>query len=198
MNTPQCVIFDLDGTLYCKRGLGLRLAFRHPRYLRMLVAERYARRLLHGIEFMSPDAFYEKLFSLMAERAHCPVMEAKNWFVNVFMPSQVDILHRHFSPRKWVVSLVMQYQYEGAKTAVLSDYPWVEEKLEALGINKDLFQIRVSSPELGGLKPCKAVGMKLLNMLDAEPQNTLMIGDRKVTDKAFAEACGMNFKLISK
>ena len=85
----------------------------------------------------------------------------------------------------------------GIRLVVLSDYGHTHEKLRALNLNDDLFDWVVSAPELGGLKPASQLIEKVLENMDVTPAECLIIGDRKDTDGALAQAIGADFKLVS-
>ena len=80
--------------------------------------------------------------------------------------------------------------------AVYSDYGCVEEKMEALGIDTQPFELLVSAPELGALKPSETCAAAVMEMLHAEPETTLFVGDRDEKDDASARAVGARFMLV--
>ena len=81
----------------------------------------------------------------------------------------------------------------GVKAAVFSDYGFVKEKLDALGIDPGLFDGLYDAASLGGLKPCRKSFLKVIDSLGVRPEEALMVGDRSDTDGAGALGCGMQF-----
>ncbi|HOB72181.1 MAG TPA: HAD hydrolase-like protein, partial [bacterium] len=79
------------------------------------------------------------------------------------------------------------------KTAILSDFGFIEERLEALNIDRSLFDILVSGEEEGALKPQTRPLIKISEHLAVNTENSVLIGDRDDTDKAVAENTGMVF-----
>lgn len=76
---------------------------------------------------------------------------------------------------------------------IYSDYGAVIEKLEALGIDPSPFDMIISAPELGALKPSESCARRLLEMLEADPKTTLFVGDREDKDGASANAVGAQY-----
>ena len=79
---------------------------------------------------------------------------------------------------------------------VLSDYGHTHEKLEALGLDVELFDWVVSAPELGGLKPASQLMSKVAERMTVSPSECLVIGDREDTDGEMAKAVGAAFYLV--
>lgn len=180
MSNIKAVIFDLDGTLYNKRGLILRLIGGELGHLGLLIWERLVRRYLLGKAFRREDiAIWES-----------------NWYKHHFMPLMVWCLERHFTAREWVLPRLEQLRRDGVKTVVLSDYDCVTDKLKALGLDPALFDIVESSIDLGGLKPCKSMLMKVVDRLGVKPEEILIVGDRRDTDGASAHVLGAQFELV--
>ena len=189
----KAVVFDLDGTLYDKRFLPLRLIFSDLRHAFMLASERRARRMLKGTEFGDADTFYRTMFTHISTHQNVPYMVAKDWYFSQYLPLTVRILSKHYKAGEYVVPLVAELKKRGIKTAVFSDYRCVAEKVEAIGLNPNMFDYLEAAPELGGLKPNKQLFMRLLEVMGTKPEETLLIGDREDTDGDGARAAGMRF-----
>lgn len=198
---PQAVFFDLDGTLYNKKGLARRLileALRRGRLsadgpwrplacLRMLALERKVRRALAG-----KSADYETLYSGIARRSGISPARVCAWYNEWYMPAMVGQLEKHYSPRREVVAMAERYRAMGVKIAVLSDYGCVREKLEALRIHPEMFDALLDAPSLGGFKPSPAVFLGACKSADADPAQCVMVGDRPDTDGG-CSAVGMEY-----
>ena len=194
----KAVIFDLDGTLYLKPGLPLRLICADVRHMFILGNERKARAELKGRLFGTPEAYYEALFVRIAEMSRCTPEAAQYWYEKGYMPTMQRILRKHYRIQPWVPTLLHELRRHGIKTAVYSDYGCVRERLEALGFDCKWTDVVADAPSLGGLKPCKESALKLCDMLGVAPADTLLIGDRDDTDGESARRCGMRFILYSK
>lgn len=196
LNGIDAVIFDLDGTLYDKRWLPLRLIFGDLRHIWLLASERRARRLLKGLDFGDADTFYQTLFNHIASHQNIPYLQAKEWYQTSYLPLTIDILAKHYKAGTFVEPLLKELRLKGIKTVVFSDYRYVDEKLQALGLDPKLFDICQAAPELGGLKPNKTLLMRLVDQIGVPPKRILMIGDRMDTDGAGALTVGMKFMKV--
>ena len=192
----DAVIFDMDGTIYDKSLLRYRIAIGQTGRLGLLTREQVTRKALKGKYFGSQEAFYEAFFAEMAKDSDVIASMARYWYFNDFMPSMVRTLRLMYKPERWVIELAEQLHREGKKVAIYSDYPFVEEKMQALGISSDIADVITSAPELGGLKPAKEPLQKVVEMLGVPAERCLMIGDRDDTDGAGARALNMQFMEI--
>lgn len=189
----KAVIFDLDGTLYNKRFLPLRLILGDLKNTFLLASERNARRQLKGLEFGDADTFYRTLFTHISQYQHVPYMTARDWYFGKYLPLTISILEKHYKAGEFVKPLLSELRQRGIRTMVFSDYRCVDEKLQALGIDPNWFDYREAAMDLGGLKPNKKLFQRLLQLLGTAPEETLMIGDREDTDGAGAKKVGMKF-----
>lgn len=189
----QAIVFDLDGTLYNKRFLPMRLLFSDLKHCRLLLAERQFRKQHYGEFFGSKSSFYNALYQHIAKKCGITVVEAEQWYEDKYMPLTIDILKNHYKVASYCVPLLFELQKQGIKLAVLSDYGYVEEKMQAIGLSPVFFKICASCPDMGGLKPNQEVMQMLLQKLNTEPEHTLMIGDRFDTDGLSAQRCGIKF-----
>jgi FMN phosphatase YigB (HAD superfamily) len=109
------------------------------------------------------------------------------------MPDMVAILRKHYRIAGWVASCMAELRAAGCKTAVFSDYGFVREKLEAIGFDLSWADFLFEAPALGGLKPCRESFEKICQIMNIQPADCLMIGDREDTDGAGARSVGMAF-----
>ncbi|MBR1928482.1 MAG: HAD family hydrolase [Paludibacteraceae bacterium] len=189
----KAIVFDLDGTLYDNKYLPLRLIFGDIKNARLLASERNIRRMLKGLNFGNPDAFYNNMFEHIARRQNMPFMDARDWYFGKYMPLMINVLKKHYHAGEFAEPLLKQLRGKGIVTAVFSDYRNVEDKLNALGLDPDLFDYHFAAPDLGGLKPNKQLFLNILKELGVDAQQALMIGDREDTDGAGARNVGMKF-----
>lgn len=188
----KAVIFDLDGTLYEPSHFALRLIAANPFKAGMLARERKCRKSLKGREFPDAQGYYSTLFSLMAKGNGAKAERCRDWFWNCYMPLQARIIRKCFDKRPGFVELLRELRSKSIKTAVLSDYGMVQEKLAACGLDSSLFDGIWESPALGGLKPCPRVFEEACRMLGVKPCEALMVGDRCDTDGG-ALSAGLQF-----
>jgi len=182
------VIFDLDGTLYAmKKSVRFSMflnTFPKSRHFFKYLKTRHAQQ---GIDFGTKENLHS---SIAQDLKNAGVPE--NFERDVFYPAFIKSLSWHRN-RLQFVSFVKYLKSIGVKTAVLSDYGIVDERLEALGFDKNLFDVRASSEDFGALKPNSRPFTEVAKMLDLQMQQILMIGDRNDTDGEGAKSVGMPF-----
>lgn len=190
----KAVIFDLDGTLYDKSGLAMRLVWSQLQRgaFSLLKREREVRKELRGKHFGSEDAFYEAFFA----RFDKPEF-ARRWYFDQYMPDMVSILRKHYRIAPWVESQMLELRARGLKVAVFSDYGSVQQKLKAIGFRLAWADYLFEAPALGGLKPCKESFEKICQTIGVLPKECLMIGDREDTDGEGAKSVGMDFHRVT-
>lgn len=192
----QAVIFDLDGTLYSRYRVIPAVIWRNLRHLRLLYAERSSRRGLAGLDFPGKDVLKEHFFILLSLKSGKSVEYAKNWYYNTYMPSQVAAL-RNVGAYGWAKFVLETLKDEGKKIVLYSDYDCAGEKLAALGLRPELFDIVTDSFALGGFKPCVESFRKIADMLGVEPHSVVVVGDRADTDGLGASASGMHYLKVT-
>ena len=168
----QAVVFDLDGTFYDKHGL----------------AKRMVKRLWWCLPLMAVDR--------VAKGRCWRWIVHTRWHKRVYLATMTDLIAKTCPRREEVVQLFMECKARGLKTALYSDYAAVEEKLTVLGVDYKLFDLIVTAPELGGLKPTPECAKEVLRRLGAKPETTLFVGDRDEKDGAAARAVGARFLMI--
>lgn len=193
----QTIIFDLDGTLYHKRGLVRRMLLRLWWCLPLLISERIARKKIVTCAYDSPERFYEAFFQTMARGHWWNAKIAQRWYHTIYMPTMVRIIATHQPPNTAVINLLHQAKQKGLVTILFSDYGCAKEKLQAIGLAPALFSFIIDAPTLGGLKPNKTVIYRLLERTGTDPKKTLFIGDRIDKDGGSAQAVGATFWNVS-
>ena len=196
LNGVQNVVLDLDGTLYDKTGLARRMVRRLWWCLPLLAAERLARKNMHYVQYASEEEFFGAFFRYMSRGHWWGVGVAATWYHTVYMPTMIRLIRRYHHPRHEVMALIEEAKAKGLTLAIYSDYGCVAEKLEALGIDPSQFELMISAPELGALKPSEPCARCVMEMLQAKPETTLFVGDRDDKDGASARSVGAKFLLI--
>ena len=197
MDCPyDAVIFDLDGTLYDKKHLPVRLAGAQFFHLGLLQAERKVRKTLSGMHFRSEEAFYNEFFTRVAVESGRGAEKVREWYFRNYLPSMAKVLGKHYRLRPWVQGLFLELRARGIATVVYSDYGAVEEKLQALGFCLSWVDKVCCAPSFGGLKPDPSGFLQIAGQLDIAPSRVLVVGDRDDTDGEGARGSGMGFLLV--
>ena len=165
----RTVVFDLDGTLYNKRGLACRMVLCLWWSLPLLIIDRRAK-----------GALWRWIVGT-------------RWHKHVFLPTMVWLIEHHYTARTEALDLLMRCRKRELQTAVYSDYGAIEQKLSALRIDSRQFDLLISAPELGDRKPSKASAEEVLRRLNATSETTLFIGDRHEKDGEAARAVGAKY-----
>jgi HAD superfamily hydrolase (TIGR01549 family) len=194
--TTRLVVFDLDGTLYQKKGLACRMFFAAPKDGILMLAERKTRKHLRGSWQHNEDEFYQIYFQTMAKYCNLSVSELRSWYFHRYMPLMVSLIQKYYTPVNWLEPLLASLNKNHIKMVVLSDYGHVAEKLNALGVNISQFDWVISAPELGGLKPSPQLLMQILTKMDVAPEECVVVGDREDTDGQLAKSVGAQFCLV--
>ncbi len=189
----KVVIFDLDGTLYCKRGMVRHMMLRAPLEWRMMWIERNTRKHLRGVWTGDKDTFYEMYFQHMANGRFFSSNYANWWYNTRYMPLMVKVIKDYYQPVSWLMPFIQRCKELGIRMVVLSDYGHTQEKLQALGIDSALFDWVVSAPELGGLKPAPQLMESVVARMGVLPHQCLVIGDRDDTDGQLARSVGATY-----
>jgi HAD superfamily hydrolase (TIGR01549 family) len=187
------VVFDLDGTLYVLRARKLRLTLTLLRDLNVLRHLSATRAELRATDFSGADEFYEALYGKLGQRAGISPTQAADWYKKRFLGNFVALLGRRAKTRSGLVPFLTTLGERNIRLAVVSDYPCVAERLEALGLPLSLFNDLSSSEDYGALKPSPKPFLALARKWGVEPATVLVVGDRKDLDEASARAAGMAF-----
>lgn len=193
MKNYKLVVFDLDGTLYDKRGLSLRMVLHAPWDICNMLRERKVRASMKGVWFDEDGRFYEEFFCRLTKDSKC----TKDWYYDRYLPLMVKMIGKYHPVGKWVMPFIEDCKTKGIKMVLLSDYERAKEKLHALGIDAALFDMVVTSSDLGGLKPAPELMQKVAENMGVKLQDCLVIGDREDTDGEMARAVGADFRKIT-
>ena len=192
----RLVIFDLDGTLYEKRGIIREMMMLGIGQWSLLSAERRTRKAFRGLYMGSEELFYRAFFHKMAKHTLLSVKQISKWYYKVYMPMMVRVLQRWHHAMPWVEPFVKECKERGIKMVVLSDYGHTHEKLDAIGLDANLFDWVVSAPGLGGLKPAHQLIYHVIEKMGVSSNECLVIGDREDTDGELARTIGAEFQIV--
>ena len=188
------IIFDLDGTLYhmkwYMKPIMTLLMFpnilRLPKYMKI-------RKQFSNKEMPS----HEELMNSVASKLGNNKENMKNWIERKFYPSFIKSLYFLKGSRPKLNKTLETLKNSNIKLAVLSDFAYVNERLNILDIDQNLFDITISSETEGALKPSPKPFNTILQRWNLSPEEILIVGDRDDTDGEAANITGMNFLKIS-
>lgn len=191
----KAVIFDLDGTLYDNGRLFWMLPLSELLCLRLgyLGRERSSRKALRGQSFATREEFYQHLYSNISRRHP---ERAERWYNRHYMPLQTRLLQHFCKADAWVRPRLEQLRSQGIKVALYSDYDFAEQKLRALNLDPELFDLIAEAPTLGGLKPDRHLAQRVLDRLGVRADEAMFVGDREDTDVASALSVGARYQLL--
>jgi putative hydrolase of the HAD superfamily len=188
----RLVAFDVDGTLYDQSKLRLRM-------LRELLLDAAARRSLRTLKVLRA---YRRIRERLAEKETPdfePALFAETARITGAAPDNVRAVVREWIERRplrhlascrypGVAELFAGLRRKGKIVGVLSDYP-ARDKLSALALAAD-YIVCAGDPSVSMFKPHPRGLLALMDAAGAEPQNTVLIGDRPERDGGAALRAG--------
>ncbi|MBI9093606.1 MAG: HAD family hydrolase [Sphaerochaeta sp.] len=201
----RALCLDIDGTLYPKRMLSLRMIRSvFPSLLLGVrfnaVRQRY--RLEQEEQDTKPatrDGLLTRQANLMLEKFGEKATERGTLLMRHRIDAQFyDAWQHTFLTIKAYAHMreaLMMAKREGLQIVVFSDFP-VAQKLQTLGI-ADLVDVALSSEGSGYLKPSAKAFSYLLDHVDASPNEVLYVGDSYTKDCQGAKRAGMHSALIT-
>ena len=195
ISTVKGIIFDFDGTLFDNSRIAFHLIFANPFSAVYLWMERLVRSNFAGRDFATPEKYYRAFFSKLGKVCRTQPELMRKWYFNHYMPRMARVLKKHYQPRPGADELLrlLGNQSSNLKTAVYSDYPFLEERMKALKF--DISQkIHLYGPDsFGAQKPAPRPFLQIAKNLGLQPEEILVIGDREDTDGLGAYNAGMRF-----
>ncbi len=190
----RAIIFDLDGTLYKKKGLGKWFFLPMVRHAHAMVIYKRHRELLMNSDFGTYEELQEALYrnienSSRKKRENMAALEDK--FHRILMKN----LKKRCRGRDGINQVLAKLS-ESMPLSCISDYQEVPERLDLLGIDAKHFTYMASSPEMGALKPAVRPFLAAASAMGVEPRDCLVVGDQDDTDGAAANQLGMGFLKI--
>ncbi len=192
-NHIQCVIFDLDGTLYATpRHFKAKVALRLVPQLNLLRHLGAAREEIRQETFADRADLRRALFASLSLRSGSAPQVCETFYEEGFLRVFVELLTKR-EARPGLVHVLKQLRRAEIRLAVLSDYAAIPERLAALNIDRDLFDLLLSAEESGALKPSSRPFLEVARRLGIEAKDTLVVGDRADMDQLGAKHAGMTF-----
>lgn len=190
----DCLILDVDGTLYAQRAVRVCMLFRlvsyymcRPHRLRELLALQKFRKMREDPEWKNAgtDALCTEIgrkYALPSDRVHRTV---SYWMFK----NPLDLLKEH--AYRDVIDFSNRLRAEGRQIYIYSDYP-AEDKLQAMGVEFDrLFYY--GQPEIREQKPSRTAMEYILSQIGCSPDRIVYIGDRDEKDRASADLAGIQY-----
>ena len=194
----KAVVFDLDGTLY-ELSFKVKLQFFMKFFNKwsLFQAHREVQSELRGQDFHGGKEFYDVYLAKIAKKTGKDVVSIEDWYFNRFEDTFSQIIGKA-GMRENLLELLDHLRNNEVRTAVFTDYGFVEKRLDALNIDLQNFEMLVSSELEGVLKPSARPLKKISETMDIPAANILMVGDNYNTDGKSAELAGAQYCIISK
>jgi len=194
------IIFDFDGTLFDNALIAFYLIAAYPPDVFRIWKERLVRKRFAGCDYNSAEDYHQAFFTAFGKSYFRSPQKMRDWYFNRYMPRMVRVLQRHYQPRPGVQKLFLHFAGKTGREnenvpriAVYSDYPFLKERLEALGVIPGSGVLLYGPESFGAQKPAAGPFLRIAADLGVRPEETLVIGDRNETDGLGAFNAGMRF-----
>ena len=194
----KAIAFDIDGTLYPKWQMDIRLAAASVLHLPFAMRYNAMRRRIRREDGLAemPAGSLEEL-----QRRECLMLYGSEDSLHAFIDKEQHVFRKPweklFSSIKPFPGMheFIEEASSGYELAVLSDFP-IGVKLKALGV-AEYFSYIASAEDSGHLKPSPVPFRVMLDALGFEPHQVLYVGDSESKDIAGARNAGLRSALIS-
>ena len=194
------IIFDFDGTLFDNALIAFYLITAYPPDVFRIWKERLVRKRFAGCDYNSAEDYHQAFFTAFGRSYFRSPHKMRDWYFNRYMPRMARVLHRHYHPRPGVQKLFLHFGGKAAgrnenamRIAVYSDYPFVKERMDALGVIPGPGVLLYGPESFGAQKPAAGPFLRIAADLGVRPEEVLVIGDRNETDGLGAFNAGMRF-----
>ncbi|MGA7234885.1 MAG: HAD family hydrolase [Bryobacteraceae bacterium] len=189
-----CIIFDVDGTLYCqapvRRGMALRLlSYSICNPLAGLKTAAFLRHYRRAQEQLRGAATDNSQLETACQHSGVELRWGADCVRDWIERRPLDLVAKAIYPG--LASLLSRAAERDIKLAVVSDYP-AKEKLRALGLER-FFRCVLSpaDPRMGRLKPDPGGILAVLQELKIDASSAVYIGDRPEVDAEAARRAGI-------
>ncbi|MCL2211438.1 MAG: HAD family hydrolase [Treponema sp.] len=189
------IIFDFDGTLFDNSRIAFHVIADNPIATIRVWRERLVRSGFAGRDFLTAQNYYRAFFTELGKACHLPAERLRAWYFNFYMPRLIRVLRKFYKPRPGLHELLahMDTPNSPIKAAIYSDYPVLEQRMEALGL-PPLEHINFYGPDtFGAQKPAARPFLQIAKNMGVSPEEVLVVGDREETDGLGALNAGMRF-----
>lgn len=200
LSSYSLIIFDMDGTMYFKRSMQIRMGARlvmHALFhrggmkdMRAVLDYRRMRENWDSSKAVSDDEFFSRLsdrYGIGKERAASLISE---WLFEI----PLEAVRK--SADSDLAETVKQLLRDGKKVCIYSDYP-AKDKCAALDLPEDIGIFSCGDPGIGKMKPDPE---GILHILGSYPglskKDIVMVGDRMDRDGLAAEAAGVGYVIL--
>jgi phosphoglycolate phosphatase-like HAD superfamily hydrolase len=186
------IVFDLDGTMYPLGRLRLYVMLALSPWLGRLRRYTALRAELAGEDFGSGEALWAET---LARLARDPAEQAAwgSWIRARYDRVVAQGMRTVARARPGLPAALTRLQASGVQLAVVSDYRGVDERLRELGLDPEVFALRLETEALGAMKPAPRIASLTEERLGIPGPQLLVVGDRAFTDQRFADALGARF-----
>jgi HAD superfamily hydrolase (TIGR01549 family) len=199
----RAFIFDLDGTLYDRHKLSRRLLFSRtggwfsPADIWYTWGERRTRRALSGCDYQNVETYFREFFSILKRMTFRNAVFLQQWYFGRYIPRMNAVIKRFYSARPGTADLFKTIEDMGFPQAIYSDYPLLEKRLEAIGLDPNSCGMICGPETFGAQKPAPRPFLTIAEAFRRDPADVLVVGDRDKTDGAGAAAAGMMYLKIA-
>ncbi len=193
------VIFDFDGTLYDTGKLGFNMVLENPRHMFTMRADRKINNMMIGKDFQTKENFILEFGKRWEKITKKPAKNCLSWYTTVYFPAMIKALKKKYNARPKVAELFNYLYKNNIPFAIFSDYPYIQERLEAIGLTKEEIAEPAGcycSTDFGCYKPVTRPFLHIAGDMKIAPDKILVVGDRDDTDGEGARRSGMQFVQI--
>ncbi|WP_028974495.1 HAD family hydrolase [Spirochaeta cellobiosiphila] len=168
----EAVAFDIDGTLYPNSEMYLKsipFVMGHLRELKTFSKVR--KDIRDHKQFVD---FHQQQAIMMGEALGISPERAKALINRVFYTRWFKVFN-HLKPFPHVKEVLESFKSKGLKLAALSDFP-LQDRLNKLGLD-EYFPVKLSSEDVGRLKPNVEPFVELQKRLEIPAENILYVGN---------------------